>query len=240
MLPLVVTPVSQALFPKITGLVSLNKEDEIKFLFHKATQAIAAMVIPAGISIFIFSNQLIMIWTRNAEIALHTGGVLRFLILGNMFNCLMIVPYQYTISKNWTGYGIKVTIIALICYFPLILWAAYHYGIIGSAVMWMGLNALYLVGAMQYLFMYVLQKEKMKWYWHSVIQPLIVSVLCGVPFFLLNNYFQLSGILVVFLCGSCFFVCTIVNLLTGLPALKSVIKDFKYKYYWRFFQSSGD
>jgi O-antigen/teichoic acid export membrane protein len=194
---------------------------------------ITTVVLPIGMGVFIFANEILYFWTRNRDIADNAGSVLQFLILGNMINSLMTIPFQYTLSLGWTKFGINISLAALIFFFPFTFWAATQYGIRGGAFMWMALNTAFLIFAMAYLFSKVLQTERRAWYLHDVIKPVLISMLVAVPFYFIHQYVELSTLAAVALCGVCIVTCFFATVMVGAPALKPEIKSFIQKIRFR-------
>jgi O-antigen/teichoic acid export membrane protein len=225
-LAMVLYPISGAVFPRITEL--LNKENKTKFLelFHASSQLVSLIIIPLGISLFIFSHDIILAWTRDAEIARRAGPIMKYLVLGTTINSLMTIPYQYTLSIGWLRFGINISIVGIIFFLPAIFFAVDKYGALGGAFIWMILNSAYLIFAMYYLFSRHLQTEKIKWYLRDVIRPLVICLFFATPFFLINEYRHLTNFKSLLLFGSCLSVCYLVTLLIGVPELKPEVKHF--------------
>ena len=225
-LSIVITPVAQAVFPRITALVAKKDDLEIKRIFHTSSQMITTVVLPIGMGVFIFANEILLFWTRSTDIAANAGPVLQFLILGNMINSLMTIPYQYTISLGWLRFGINISLVSVVVFFPCTFWAAINYGIKGGAFMWMVLNAAFLIFAMAYLFSKVLKSERRSWYLNDVIRPVTISVLIAIPFYLIHEYFEFSTLVAIILCGICILFCFSATIFFGAPALKPEVKKF--------------
>lgn len=225
-LSMVLYPVTAAVFPRITEL--LSKENQIKLLelFHSSCQLVAFIIIPLGVSLFIFSDDIILAWTRNPEIAKQAGPIMKFLVLGSTVNSMMTIPFQYTFSVGWLRFGINVSIAAIIILLPAIFFAVYKYGAIGGAFMWMVLNSAYLIFAMIYFFTRQLQSERIKWYLQDVIRPSVTCLIFATPFFLVKEFLHLTNFKSLLLFGSCLSLCYLATLWIGLPDLKKEVVRF--------------
>jgi O-antigen/teichoic acid export membrane protein len=219
-LAMVLYPITGAVFPRITELISKKKETVYLELFHRASQLISLIIMPLGISLFIFAEPIILAWTRNPEIARHAGPILQFLVLGTTINSLMTIPYQYTLAVGWLRFGININLVAIVFFVPAIFYAVYTHGAIGGAFVWMVLNICYLVFAMIYLFSKELKTERSKWYVADIARPLLICTVFAVPFFLIHQYYHLTGFKGLLLFGSCLLVCFSVTLWLGTPGLK--------------------
>lgn len=229
-LSMLLYPVTAAIFPRMTEL--LSEKNKIKFLelFHAACQLVSLIIIPLGISLFIFSHEIILAWTGDAKIAANAGPIMEYLVLGATINSLITIPYQYTLSIGWLRWGINISIVAILIFLPAIFFAVTKYGAIGGAFIWMVLNIAYFIFAMLYLFSRHLQEEKIKWYLQDIIRPMVVCVLFAIPFFLVNEQHHLSNLKSLILFAFCILVCYLVTLWIGLPKLKAEIIRFLKKY----------
>lgn len=213
-------PVISAVFPRMTELVNNENRSDFVRLFHRSSQLIALLIMPLSISLFIFSNDIILGWTRNPTIAQNAGPILKFLVIGTGINSLMTIPYQYTLAIGWLRYGLRVNVVSIFVFLPFIIFAAYNYGAIGGAMMWMILNIGFFIFAMLYLFSRKLSEEKWKWYFADNLKPLLVCILTAVPFFLANYYWRLNNLKALLLFGACLSACYIFTFLLGTPSLR--------------------
>jgi len=217
--------ITGAIFPKMTEYVSTNQQIELKTVFHKSSQLVSLAVLPVALCIFIFSEDLLLAWTRNSEIARNAGPVLKYLIIGTAINSLMTIPYQYSLSVGWLRYGINISIVAIIIFLPVILFAAYNYGVIGCAFVWMVLNITYFIFAMLYLFSKHLTSERNKWYVTDVGRPMVVAILTTTPFYFVHLYYPLNNIYLLFLFILCMGLTYITTLVWGTPAIKQELQN---------------
>jgi len=217
---IVLFPVSSAVFPRFTELTAKNDKTKLLELFHASSQLVSVIIIPLGLSLFIFAGDIIIAWTRNATIASGTEPILRFLIFGATVNSLMLLPYQYTLSIGWLRFGININLIANIVFFPFIFLAVLRFGAIGAAFMWMILNICYLFFAMSYLFSKHLQTEKKKWYLYDVARPLFICAFFAFPFFLLRQYISFTNLEAMLALAFCLIVCYSATFWFGTPDLR--------------------
>ena len=57
------TPISVAVFPTFTQLTAAGKDLELAEIYHRSSQLTAAIVFPVGLTLAIFSQELMLIWT---------------------------------------------------------------------------------------------------------------------------------------------------------------------------------
>jgi O-antigen/teichoic acid export membrane protein len=202
-----ISPVVTAVFPNLSQLIALNNTKAMHVLFHNACQLISALIIPLAISIIVFAEPLIFLWTHNAKITANAYPILQLLMVGTMMNSLMLVPYQLTLAHGWTRFGIKVNGIAILFFLPGMYIAVHYFGVKGGAGMWMLLNCMYIVFAMNFLFSRILKTEKWKWYLADVLKPLVGCAVVGVLFYLLQHYMPFHPLIALVLFGVCLASC---------------------------------
>lgn len=173
-LNMIVVPLSQAVFPKFVELKTREDSVALINLYHKSAQLITVSVgVLAGYLIF-FSDTIIMIWTQDAELTKAVAPLVSVLSFGTFLNILMWMPYQMQLAYGWTSLAVKMNIIAIMFIIPAILLIVPIYGAIGSAWIWVAMNAGYTTMGVHFMYRKILIKEKWRWYFNDIIKPLTV------------------------------------------------------------------
>ncbi|BCX12103.1 MAG: hypothetical protein KatS3mg067_1041 [Thermosynechococcus sp.] len=94
-----------------------------------------------------------------------------------MFNAFMHVPYQTQLAYGWTSLAVKTNLVAVALLLPAIAILVPRYGAIASAWVWCILNAGYVLLPIHFMYRRLLTREKAAWYWHAVINPLLIATL---------------------------------------------------------------
>ncbi len=170
-----VTPVSTAVFPRLTELVSRSENMALVATYHRASQWLAAAVIPMALVMATLAEPILLAWTGNLQLAQNTAPLLALLALGTMFNGLMHVPYMLQLAYGWTGFTVKVNAVAVLIIVPAVLWAVPRFGAIGAAWAWLALNVGYVFISMHFMHQKLVPHEKWRWYRDSVLIPLIAG-----------------------------------------------------------------
>jgi O-antigen/teichoic acid export membrane protein len=168
------TPVFYSIYPRFTQLVSIDDQDGLKRLYHKSSQFMSVLILPAAIVIALFSYEIILLWTQNPITAERTHLLVSILICGTALNGLMNFPYALQLAFGWTKLSVSKNIIAMILFVPLIIYSAMRYGAIGAAIAWFALNMGDIVFVIPLMHRRLLRKEKWRWYWQDVCLPLVV------------------------------------------------------------------
>ena len=169
-------PVFHSIYPRLTQLVSIDDQDELKRLYHESCQFISVLILPVAIVVALFSNEILLLWTQNPATAEKTHLLVSILICGTALNGVMNIPYALQLAFGWTSLSFFKNVIALILFVPLIIYMASHYGVVGVASLWLVLNMGYVFFEIPIMHRRLLRKEKWRWYWQDVCLPLVVCI----------------------------------------------------------------
>ncbi len=129
-------PISMALLPKMTRLLSQGENEKMLQLYRQTTQMIAVITLPLTGIIAIFGTEIVYLWTGNLSAASWAGPIIFWYALGNGFLSLSAFQYYLQFSHgNLKFHVIFNTLLALISS-PLIFFSAYHYGAKGTGIAW--------------------------------------------------------------------------------------------------------
>jgi O-antigen/teichoic acid export membrane protein len=170
-----VTPIITAISPRLTELVAMSEQQMIIDTYHRASQWLAAVLVPVALLISTFSEPLLYVWTGNDDLARHAAPLLSLLVLGTLCNGFMHVPYFTQLAHGWTGFALRVNIVAVAIIIPAILLTVPHFGAPAAAWAWLVLNASYVLVAIHFMHRRLLPDEKWRWYWDAIFKPLIIG-----------------------------------------------------------------
>jgi O-antigen/teichoic acid export membrane protein len=168
--------VFSSIYPRLTQLVSINDQNELKRLYHESCQFISVLILPPAIIIALFSKELLLLWTQSPIKTENTYLLVSIMICGTALNGLMYLPYALQLSFGWTGLSFFKNVIAVIILVPLIIYMATHYGVLGAASVWFILNMGYVLFEIPVMHLRLLRKEKWRWYLQDVCLPLVVCI----------------------------------------------------------------
>lgn len=169
------SPISSALFPRLTELVAKKEQILLIEAYHRTSQGLATVLVPSALIIAVFSEPLLYVWTGNIKLSQQVAPLLALLTLGTMCNCFMHVPYTTQLAYGWTGLTVRINIVAVCVIVPAILWAVPRFGAIGAAWAWFVLNVSYVLISIHFMHARILPNEKWSWYWESVFKPLFIG-----------------------------------------------------------------
>jgi O-antigen/teichoic acid export membrane protein len=132
----VVSPISQAVLPRMTSLLSQENKIEMLQVYRDTTQIVTAIMLPLAGIVAIYGTQIVYIWTGDRIAANWAGPVLFWYALGN--GILSISSFQYYLQFAHGNLKLHIvfnTLLAIIA-IPLIFFSAYYYSAIGTAIAW--------------------------------------------------------------------------------------------------------
>ncbi|MDB5115741.1 MAG: Polysaccharide biosynthesis protein [Mucilaginibacter sp.] len=188
----IISPLTQSYFPKFSNLISLNKIEELKALYHQACQMISLLVLPATFILVFFSKELIFIWTKNSITTENTWMITAIYAYGTGMNGLMNIPYLLTLSYGWTKLGFYQNILFLILMIPLTIFLALTFGAIGGALSWATINTLYFFVTPYLIHRKLLIGEIFNWYWKDIILPFLacITIIVGIKYFVFTTVYS--------------------------------------------------
>lgn len=215
----IIYPVSSAIYPRFTQLVSLGDQNGLKQLYHKSCQLMSTLILPVAAVVAIFSYDILLIWTRNPTTAEKSHLLVSILICGTALNGLMNVPYVLQLAHGWTKLALYANLIGIIIMVPMIIYMTTQYGALGGASVWLILNSCYVPISLHFMHRRLLPHEKWRWYWQDVCFPLVTCVIIvGLGRMLIHGFIP-QFVLLVFLIFILFIALGITALVT--PATRT-------------------
>jgi O-antigen/teichoic acid export membrane protein len=222
----VITPITQAVYPRLCELHARNDQIALIETYHKGAQLVTVFGGSIAIVIVVFAEKFMHLWTQDIDLASRTGGLLSLLMLGNLLNGLMWMPYQAQIAHGWTSLAVKINIVAFAVIVPAILCVTPRYGAEGAALVWMTLNVFYVLIGVNFMYRRILTTEKWRWYKNDCFIPLIsgAAAAAGVKQFWSVENSNLADISLLVIAA--FFTISAMLLSASIPRklLKQVIK----------------
>jgi O-antigen/teichoic acid export membrane protein len=169
---MLIEPVTQAFYPKLCEMHARGDASGLASNFHKGAQFVTVIAGSAALVLIFFSENVLRLWTQDADLAKQTALLLSLLVFGNLLNGLMWIPYQTQLAHGWTRLTFCVNVVAVTAIIPLLFWVVPRFGAVGAAWVWIGLNSGYILIAAHFMYRRILVGEKSRWYWNDVIIPL--------------------------------------------------------------------
>lgn len=140
-----VQPMFNATYPRFSRLVALDRTEELRNLYHDASQYLIILLAAACGVLAAFPRSLLFLWTGDQATASIVAAPMVILVIGTALNGVMNLPYALQLAYGWTRLSFCLNAFALavsLCVgIPLIAQG----GMAGAAWLWVITNVI-LVG----------------------------------------------------------------------------------------------
>lgn len=208
---IIASPISGALLPRLTFMVTQNDMEALHNLYRNATQWVSVVVWPVACTVAFFAYPLVLAWTNSAIVAHKVAPVLFWYALGNA--CLGVTAFQYYIQFAHGKLRLHVIgnaafIITLI---PGVVWASINFGAVGAGRMWFVENLLFFLIWTWIVHSRFAPGMHFQWLFHDVLPIAIVTivvswVLSNIAVWPTERFYQLPlllGISILTLLSAC-------------------------------------
>jgi O-antigen/teichoic acid export membrane protein len=190
-MPLISIALMTALFPRFVGYLFGQNTSELLNSFRQSFGLLSFLSVGFAFVVVFYGQELLFIWTHDADIVSNAYFPLAFLALASMANAISNVPYTLLVSQGQTRVLLFTNLVSAVIYIPLLPFAISKYGLTGSAFLFFLLNGillfcfLFLVSTR--LFRFGLIKSPIL----NVLLYLMLGLICiGLPsLFLRDKYF---------------------------------------------------
>ena len=169
-------PIGVAMFPRLTGLVSLSDKDTLTRIYHKACGLVSVAVIPAALTLALNKGDFIFAWTGSVVATQKAGLVASLLLGGQIMQALTVVPFYLALAYGHTKLILQVQIISIIFITPLLVFLIINYGIVGGGLSWLIMNLCTIPFYMYFLHRRFLYGEFWRWLLQDIGRPLLVTI----------------------------------------------------------------
>jgi len=174
-----VSPVSTALFPKLSELVATGKTEELSRLYHKGCQAVSLFVFPAGILMVLFPQEILILWTRDPRIVENTDLLVSIFVIGFLLNAMLTMPFMLQLAYGWTSLSFYKNIIAIIILIPLLFLLVPYLGAVAGAITWVLLMAGCVLFEIPLMHRRLISRDMWRWYIIDIGLPMVCCIIIG-------------------------------------------------------------
>lgn len=175
----VITPIFASVFPRMTLLHAQEDRLAQSRLYHASSQYIAALVFPLATVISLFAEPILLLWIRDAAVAREAAPIASILVWGTALNGLMNVPYALQLAEGRPSLAFKLVLMKLVLFAPAIILLTVHFGAIGAAAAWFGLNAVYVLVGIPLTHAYLLRGQAAEWMVKDIAPSAAVALALG-------------------------------------------------------------
>lgn len=178
---LLVTPIFSAVYPRYAALASLKDEADLARQYHLGAQLMTCLLAPVGLMLAFFAPEIILIWTRSSPMAQGAATAASLLVLGNTLNGFMNLPYALQLAHGWTGLALRINLLLVAVFLPLVFYLTTVYSVVGAALAWTLISMLYMVLGVPLTHRRLLKNEQSGWWLQDTIMPLLVVLAILTP-----------------------------------------------------------
>lgn len=175
----VIRPMFMSIFPRFSELVASSDTSSVERTYRRGWQLMMGLIVPATALIVMFSDWLILLWTRDSVVAQAAGPIASLLVIGTALNGLMNVPFALQLARGWTSLSVKVNIVLALLACPAIFFAAQWYGTVAAAAVWPASMAVYMLVALPAIHRALLPTLGMRWFLKEIAAPIVVVLLAA-------------------------------------------------------------
>jgi hypothetical protein len=132
-------------------------------------------ILPVALILVLFSEEILLLWTRSPVTAGHAHLLMSMLVAGTSVNALMHAPYALQLASGWTRLAFLSNLVSVLLMVPLMIALVTCYGAPGAAGVWIIVN----VGAMLFTVPIVhrrlLPSATWRWYRDDIGRPLLAA-----------------------------------------------------------------
>lgn len=171
-LSMIIAPVTQAYYPRMTELVTRREEPQLIDVYHRGAQLMTVLVGSAAAMLVGFGGNLVALWTGNPKLSQSIAALVALQALGLFLNGLMHIPYMLQLAHGWSSLMVKINCVAVALIVPAFFWVTPRYGAVGAAAVWVALNSGYVLIGIQFMHRRLMPHEKLRWCFDDVALPL--------------------------------------------------------------------
>jgi len=172
-----VSPISSALQPRLTQLISANDQVSLIALFRKGTQLLSNVLFPIAITIALFSKHILILWLGDNEVSNSSHLLLTLLVTGTAINALVALPYSLQLAFGYTKLVFHANIVAVMVLVPLMVLMTTVFQGLGATSTWIVLNLGYLVILLPLMYRQWGLLNLGSWYKTDILLPGLVTFL---------------------------------------------------------------
>lgn len=133
---LVLNPFLQAVYPGLCRLVRNESLDAQASALLRTAAAVAVVAAGVGVPLAVFSEEALVVWVRDPEVAHAAAGVMSLYVVGSLGVAFGSVFYQWQTAADRTRPAVVFNTLALGWFPPLLYLLVARFGLTGGAAAW--------------------------------------------------------------------------------------------------------
>ena len=218
-------PVGGSIMPRMAHLEASGKHTELVSLYRKGTQLIVVIVGSAAIIISIYSEQLLLLWTKDDELTGEVYKILMLYTIGNGFLAMSAFPYYLQCAKGHLKLHIIGNLLFGSLFIPFLIWSSINYGGVGAGYAWLISNVVIFALWVPVVHRKFIPEVGLSWYTHDIFKILLPTIVVSLIFRQFLIYFPsaIGGLLFIFVASIIALITSILLSNNSIIWLKSII-----------------
>jgi len=133
------------MYPRFSALVVSGNTEKLAESYRVGTRLLATVLFPIAMTLAIFAEDFVRLWTGNPDIASSVGPVIGVLAIGTSLHGVMHFPYALQLAHGMPRLPLTINAILMVVVVPLIVFLAASYGALGGAIAWLVLHVFYVM-----------------------------------------------------------------------------------------------
>jgi O-antigen/teichoic acid export membrane protein len=180
---LFIRPLGNVAFPKLSILA--NHSTELKKQYFNISNLMAILICPFIWWICFYSREIILLWSKNSQLADQGQVILQFLIVGNGIYALNKIPAVLSLAKGQNMILIYQNFVSSIILIIIVLFLTPQIGVLSGAIGWGIVNLIFLSISVPIIHKKIFDNIELIWFYEIIIRPnLTVLVIYSIIWFL--------------------------------------------------------
>lgn len=174
-----ITPIFNIIYPRFSILVAKGETEKLIHLYRMGTRLLASAIFPIAMILVVLGQELMFVWTNDAEIAASVAPLIALLAAGSVLHALMHFPFALQLAYGETQLPMSISITLMIAFLPLITYLALNYGALGGALAMLILYLMYMLLGTWLTHRRLLKGIGASWLLKDVSIPLVLTLMVG-------------------------------------------------------------
>lgn len=172
---LVVSPLQQAVLPRLIVLAEQKEHGKLIQLYRKTTILLVALLAGFGGVMVAFPAQVLYTWTGDVKAALQAAEVLGWYAAGTCFMGTVVMSYLLQHAHGDLKLHMKGNLVCLFILIPAVIFSTLYYGAVGAAIAWAATNLFFLLCWTPIVHGKFLPEIRMTWLFRDVFPALAIA-----------------------------------------------------------------
>jgi O-antigen/teichoic acid export membrane protein len=168
--------IGTAILPQYTSLAEVGDKAKLVVVYRRSTALLSVIIIPLGITLALFSRELVFGWTGSLMIAQEAQYAASLLLIAEVVQSLMLLPYFLALAYGHLKLNVQIGIASIVVIGPLLFLLISEYGVNGAAMASLILNSTTLPVYVFLIHKSLLPGELRHWYLSTFINPLRTTI----------------------------------------------------------------